>query len=927
MSKTEVFDKDYLQARPKSKFEKAFDWLGSDRSAHSIWLIFLVLIAVPFLFFPIYVVVSLLLRYHAKKLPDYPFFAPIHSRIKVDRFNVDPKKGKEGQVYYKRALGISYFGNETTNNTQVWMTDSVLRQHLCYMAATGGGKTFTISGVVSSNALCWGAGYLYVDAKADNQIIQMHQTILWRFNRIDDFFLLNYIRGSRNKFTFAADRTSNTYNLVEAGTAAQNTELMKSLMQGDDDIWAKRADSLLASIIKPACYLRDINMLDLSVLSLMDYLTVETAGKLLSNQHIPESETKQLYGFMKTLPGMTDEFFNQVCQGKTVNSTQVYDQFGFASMQIILVFNRLAGDYGDIFGCTVGEIDIEAVVLQDRIMMGLLPSLEGSTDSVAAMGRIILAARKGMMGRSLGERWEGSVKENIDNRATNAPYPFQNVMDEVGAIFSEGEGAASAMARGIGYSLYYCSQDLPAMEKLSDKVAKEVKTVMGNTVTKMAGRILEQGTFEVFKEVVGDKIVWQRDSTEIEYRNMSGNQYTKESRGTFKDENRLDRRKLAELNEGEIYMTAVDRLHRVDGPVLHPKKLKTLAINDFVIPPRPKQDVVDQLKLQHTLLLAEYDLIISGKQALNKPTPPVLNDIGDLATHISKIKPLLSNRSQQLNLAFTSFVRASLDELNELSSSKDMYYERVQTHGNDSQYDRLKGVPVGSQDIRNDGQETTQTDSVLDTPSSSTRTSFNVSTVAKVSEKSSEDSGAIGSKSDIEKGEASKKISFKVTETSIPGPTDDHDSADNMVQPVDDQTSQSRQDTPQPDEHEDTPQPQEHEDTQKTSILDAYFEHSGITTDSMVAGLTQLAALAERHEKLEEKVESGSINRTEAHTAMLSNVSEEERAFARAHAERAVNEVYDNTTHPTDPTPVQNKKMTLKILRKIHDQLSETTIE
>ncbi|MBF4308257.1 hypothetical protein EAY09_28105, partial [Vibrio anguillarum] len=196
--------------------------------------------------------------------------------------------------------------------------------------------------------------------------------------------------------------------------------------------------------------MRDMAMINLSIPALLDYLVIETAGSLLSREDIPEEHKKELLGFIKTLPGMSSEFFNKISQGQSVQSPQVYDQWGFASMQIILVINTLSGDYGDIFGVTRGEIDMQSIVLQDRILLGLLPALEGSTESVAAMGRIIMAARKGVMGQSLGELFVGSVQENLKNRATNAPYPYIQVLDEVGMMFSKGEGAVAAQARGLG---------------------------------------------------------------------------------------------------------------------------------------------------------------------------------------------------------------------------------------------------------------------------------------------------------------------------------------------------------------------------------------------------------------------------------------------------------------------------------------------
>ncbi|WP_412767762.1 hypothetical protein, partial [Vibrio anguillarum] len=135
-----------------------------------------------------------------------------------------------------------------------------------------------------------------------------------------------------------------------------------------------------------------------------------------------------------------------------------------------------------------------------------------------------MAARKGVMGQSLGELFVGSVQENLKNRATNAPYPYIQVLDEVGMMFSKGEGAVAAQARGLGYSIWYSAQDVPAMKKLGDDVAKEVDTVMGNTMIKVAGKIIDDDTFTLFNKLADQQFVWQRDSMDIDYNPSNGTQ-------------------------------------------------------------------------------------------------------------------------------------------------------------------------------------------------------------------------------------------------------------------------------------------------------------------------------------------------------------------------------------------------------------------
>jgi hypothetical protein len=677
MASIRTYSKEFIQNRPKGRSELVFEYLASDRGKNLLFLSLFLLLALPLLFIPTAFVTYFLLKYHSGKIGRLPFFLPVTSRKKADPFNPSPNKDANGKSHLDPAAGIAFFGNVDEDNRQVWFSDSMLRQHVAFLASTGSGKTFTIAGIACINALLWGAGYLYIDAKADLDIVRMHQTPAWRMNRLDDVFVLNYIQGSRNVWdAYAGDKQTNTYNILESGTPAQNTETMKSLMDGDKDIWSKRADALLAGLISPTTYMRDKNMITLSVLSFLDYLTIENAGAIIGNAEIPDFVKKSLAGFIKTLPGMSAPFYEEIIQGKSIKSTQVYDQWGFASMQIILVINMLAGDYGRIFGVTVGEINLEAIALQDRILIGLLPALEASSQSVASMGRIIMAARKGMMGRALGETIEGSVKENLKQRPTNAPYPYINVMDEVGMIFSEGEGASAAQARGIGYSLWYSAQDIPAMKKLSDQIAKEVMTVLGNTIIKICGRIIDDETFEEYSKLFDEEYVWQRDRTDMVY-TSSGSPRATEASGSYTKQKRLDKRVVQKLREGEMFISAVDELHKVNGPNLHPESIDTLMLNDFVpMLPYP-QEILDNIRREKIYLKAEYEQIVSGREELNVVKTPAYTQLPALRSILDTVSNFVKNDCSANHLAFSTFTRCATEAVREQAMDRDEKLEKL----------------------------------------------------------------------------------------------------------------------------------------------------------------------------------------------------------------------------------------------------------
>lgn len=900
-----VVSKEFLQNRPKTKFEKFVDFLSSDRV---IWLYSLTLItffALPFLFIPTLVLVHFIIRSRANLKCEFPYFSPVTSGDKVDRFNPDPKKLDDGTVVYGPADGIAYFGNVFGSNEQAWFSNSMLRQHVAFLATTGSGKTFTISGLASANALVWGAGYMYIDAKADLDIIRMHQSMMWRTNRIDDLFLLNYIRGGRNLNAYASDRTTNTYNLLESGSAAQNTETMKSLMSGDGDIWSKRADSLLSGLLRPTHYLRDIGELQLSIPALLDYLVIETAGSLLSKEDIPDVEKKELLGFIKTLPGMSAEFFGKISKGESVQSPQVYDQWGFAAMQIVLIVNTLGGDYADIFGVTRGEIDMEAAVLQDRVFLGLLPALEGSTESVASMGRIIMAARKGVMGQSLGEKFVGSVAKNLSQRATNAPYPFINVMDEVGMMFSEGEGVVSAQARGLGFSAWYSAQDVPAMKKLGGSIEAEVSTVMGNATVKIAGRIIDDETFELFSKLADQQYVWQREGIDIDYSSTTGLQQQKEARASYKEESRLDRRELQRLREGEMMINAVDRLFRIDGPNLHPKSLKTLMINDFwmMLPP-PAQDARDDND-EWVLLNSEFDLIINGDHKLLEPNLSFVHEIEKFSKVLNKADSATNDKVSKSILGFSAFVRDSVEDIRELGRQHNDHMDRIygaEPNANNDETGTSSRLTDNSNDsdmkieptMPRTNDETVVNDplfkEVFDSPVDDKLSSLDLEITSTGTEP-----GKAGTTDLLEPVVTSPPANLEVgrSESQLNGNLDE----------ILDSTESA--------------------DIEALSPLDSIFKSQGITKEETVNNLATISALSQRSVEIKEQLESNDIDSQMAKERISSPISDSELRSHTVKSASLVNDFYTKTEHPHEPLPESNKSLAINVLKKVQLDLKQ----
>ncbi|MBK5051759.1 hypothetical protein IQ289_25595 [Burkholderia sp. R-70006] len=170
-----------------------------------------------------------------------------------------------------------------------------------------------------------------------------------------------------------------------------------------------------------------------------------------------------LKAFILTLPGYTQEK-----KGKQEQKT--LEQHGFITMQLTRLFGDLSFTYGYIFQTLLGEVDMYDVVINRRILAVLLPALERAPDSLKMLGKLIVGAIKQMMAGCLGNRVEGSVREIVKARPTNAAVPFYVVLDEYGYYAVLGFAVAPAQARSLGFP-----QPLYSRVRMADGTMKPMR--------------------------------------------------------------------------------------------------------------------------------------------------------------------------------------------------------------------------------------------------------------------------------------------------------------------------------------------------------------------------------------------------------------------------------------------------------------------
>ena len=479
--------------------------------------------------------------------------------------------------------GILYLGNEKKSNNELWLSNSDAKTHILYLGTTGSGKTVGLTSLVA-NALTWGSGFIFIDGKADTTLFGTLYALARRFGRDDDLLVLNYLTGNSD-----AGSDSNSINPFASGSASYLTNLLVSLMdeaKGENAMWKGRAVALIGALMPVMTYKRDFQKMRLDVGVIQDYLSLPAVIRLSRDTSIPDRIRAGLTNYFETLPGFTasayDDEGNEAPPGPNDpprDTTVPSQQHNFLTMQFTRALQSLSGDYGYIFSAPVPDIIMQDVVLQRRILVVLIPSLEKSADEAANLGKIIASMIKGMMGATLGNTIQGDWEAAIDNKPTNSASPFMTVFDEVGYYTAQGMAVMAAQARSLGFALVFASQDIPSMEL---RVKEEARSITANCNLKIFGKLEESiDTRNFFEKSVGNYTVTKTSG----FTTKPGaffNGYSDQNNAVDASWAMADWGDLRAQKEGEVHMTFRSSVIAAKMFYAAPKQVKSMRVHKML---------------------------------------------------------------------------------------------------------------------------------------------------------------------------------------------------------------------------------------------------------------------------------------------------------------------------------------------------------
>ncbi|NCC04028.1 MAG: type IV secretion protein IcmO [Proteobacteria bacterium] len=570
----------------------------------------------------------------------------------------NPTPGKKGAG---KSEGILYLGNlddpeDPYHQGELWLTNTDARTHMLFIGTTGSGKTEGLKSIVA-NALTWGSGFVYIDGKADTDLWASLFALARRFGRDDDLLILNYMTANSDD-----GAVSNTMNPFSNGSASYLTNMVVSLMPdagGDNAMWKERAVALMGALMPALTWKRDRGELLFDVSTLRDYIELPAIIRLSRDPNLPERIIRALQGYLTTLPGYMDAAFDDEGNERPPSPDQpMYDlqvarqQHGYLSMQFTRSLQSLADDYGYIFRAQLADVDVLDTVLNRRILIGLIPSLEKSGDEAANLGKIVVACLKGMMGATLGNTVEGGWEAAIGSKQTRSSSSFMTVFDEVGYYTAQGMAVMAAQARSLGFSLIFAAQDLPSMEK---RVKQEAQSILANCNLKIFGKLEDPGdTKKFFEEHAGDNFVMDSGGMSAKVDTLSGLFMSKPFYDNMGTTGLVPRKRavydhLRGQREGEVHMFFADYLCKARMFYARAEPVKALRVHKLL----PVQNTTDPLKNRERIInevaaRLNSDEWKAADVAPSPKTPPEIFRLADVlgeASEQGKLSPEAAARA------------------------------------------------------------------------------------------------------------------------------------------------------------------------------------------------------------------------------------------------------------------------------------------
>ena len=449
------------------------------------------------------------------------------------------------QGSFRRARGMFYIGNDLEANRELWISRDDILTHMLILGTTGSGKTETLVSL-AFNYLAVGGGLLYVDPKAAPKLAVQLYTMC-RIMGLLPSYMVSRAGGPSGKsgLTRTPQHESNTQNPFAVGGANQLTQLLFSLLPGDDDssgnaIFSSNAQTLISGLMFVLVEMRDRGEIPLSIDVIRRYLMdTEAITKLALRTDLPEKAVLALQAGLATVGW--DKNLPLDRQPRAFG-----DQYGYARAYFGRALSLLVDNYGRIFMTTHGEVDAVDVITGRRIYVTLIPSMDKDPKELRSLGQICLSSVRNACAVGLGSRVQGRLSDVLGSLPTDARTPFGVIVDEYAAIETPGFEILLTQGRGLGIAVMVASQDFAGIKRASEAAAEQI--VSNCKVKIFMCQEDPNQTFQLIRSIAGRGLVMQSGG----FSRGNGESYADRPDASLQELDRVSFRDLQKQVEGQI---------------------------------------------------------------------------------------------------------------------------------------------------------------------------------------------------------------------------------------------------------------------------------------------------------------------------------------------------------------------------------------
>ena len=512
------------------------------------------------------------------------------------------------------AAGRDYLGNERFTRREIWRTREASNQHSTYPGATGSGKTGSMSSYAIGNALAQSSGATYVCAKGDKGVFEDAFIKAYEAGREDDVLLFSALGGESNTINQFADASANMIKETLVG-------LVNEPDPGSNGaLFFGRMVAFIETIAPIARWIADNKGVRLDLERIRDLTELTNVVRMVQKREVKfvyaatgQEEIVDISGCpylyirgLESYLGETGSFDVDVSV-KEQRSTAPAEQHSYVAMQLTEVFSQWLISLGHIFRVPSGDIDMADVVMQRRILVGLLPSLGSSEKTVSGLAKCLVAMLKAMMFHVLGHEIEGDYIEVNENKPSRAYAAYKVVRDEYAPQAAAGDDKMLAMSRSLNIEFLLGFQEIGSVRA---RMGEKASAVIGNPNTTFAMRLQDPKTGLLVEEIAGKAQVAHIAQREIA-NDISGG-YRPPRHASMQSTNRINWLDLRDLKPGQAIIHYGNRRMHANCAFFKSGPPQDVRYNQLLMIERPNREEirqhVDTLDRIRTALLTEPEM-------------------------------------------------------------------------------------------------------------------------------------------------------------------------------------------------------------------------------------------------------------------------------------------------------------------------------